>query len=112
MTDNHTPKSPSFLIGIGLDAGDGHVRITRGPGFGILGGSQQTHQMMQDTALKIHETLQQRRQTIADLDANAIVSLLQEIDGGMVANLDPGAIATLLHEIDEHPPAPRRPQLP
>jgi hypothetical protein len=80
VTNKNERKSHSFLIGIGLDGTDGHVRITRGPGFGILGGSQETHGMMQEKVLKIHETLQARSQSIADLDLRALGSLIQELE--------------------------------
>ncbi|MFO0981780.1 MAG: hypothetical protein U1E76_08575 [Planctomycetota bacterium] len=80
MIDQQPRKSRSFLIGIGLDGADGHVRITRGPGFGLLGGSQETHEMMQAKALRIHEALEQRRQSLADMDPDALASLIQELE--------------------------------
>src|SRR4051794_35199273 len=47
--DEPTDARKAALLGLGLD-GDGQVRITRGENFLLLGGSQTTHEEMQDTA--------------------------------------------------------------
>jgi hypothetical protein len=38
------------LIGLGLDNQDGHKRITQGEEFLLVGGSEETHERMQDGA--------------------------------------------------------------
>ena len=46
-------KRPSnHLLGIGLDAQDKHKRITRGEGFNLVGGSEDTHERMTETVIK------------------------------------------------------------
>lgn len=45
-----------MLLGIGLDS-DGHKRITSGPNFALLGGSEETHDAMTEKAIKINEKL-------------------------------------------------------
>ena len=40
------------ILGVGLDANDGHKRITTGEKFLLLGGSQDTHERMTETMLK------------------------------------------------------------
>ncbi len=49
-------KNPAILLGLGLDS-DGHKRITTGPNFALLGGSQETHEIMTEKAIKINEKL-------------------------------------------------------
>ena len=40
-------RRPSHrLLGLGLDATDQHKRITRGEGFSLVGGSEETHERM------------------------------------------------------------------
>ena len=46
----------AVMVGVGLDS-DGHKRITTGPNFALLGGSQETHEAMTEKAIKINEKL-------------------------------------------------------
>lgn len=45
-----------LMIGLGLDGQDGHTRITKGDNFHIVGGSQATHERMQEHAIRVNET--------------------------------------------------------
>ena len=56
----------SILLGIGLD-GDDHKRVTNGPDFLLVGGSEETHDVMQEQAIKIGEELDRRGQRLADI---------------------------------------------
>ena len=66
------PKKPTsgrkkgLLLGLGLDAQDGHVRVTTGPNFHLLGGSEETHERMQEKAVKFNEELDKRGKRIED----------------------------------------------
>jgi len=51
------PPKSAALLGLAFDNDDGHTRLTRGKNFALLGGSQQTHAVMQETAVKINEHL-------------------------------------------------------
>jgi hypothetical protein len=44
------------MLGVGLDS-DGHKRLTTGPNFALVGGSQETHEQMTEKALKVNEKL-------------------------------------------------------
>ena len=46
----------ALLLGIGLDS-DGHKRLTTGPNFALVGGSEETHETMTEKAIKINEKL-------------------------------------------------------
>ena len=46
----------ALMLGLGLDS-DGHKRMTTGPNFLLLGGSEDTHQVMTEKAIKINEKL-------------------------------------------------------
>jgi len=46
----------TILLGLGLDA-DGHKRLTTGPNFLLVGGSQETHEVMTEKVIKINEKL-------------------------------------------------------
>ena len=49
-------KGRAILLGLGLDS-DGHKRVTTGPNFALVGGSQETHEIMTEKAVKITEKL-------------------------------------------------------
>ena len=44
------------MLGLGLDS-DGHKRLTTGPNFVLMGGSEETHEVMTEKAIKINEKL-------------------------------------------------------
>ena len=46
----------ALMLGLGLDS-DGHKRMTTGPNFLLVGGSEDTHQVMTEKAIKINEKL-------------------------------------------------------
>ena len=56
-----------WLLGLGLDASDGHVRVTKGENFRLFGGSEETHQEMQERVVHFNEELARRKKTLDDL---------------------------------------------
>jgi hypothetical protein len=67
------------LLGIGLDSDDGHVRITHGENFHLYGGSRDTHEMMQDHAVKINEKLREREKTLDTVTHEDLREIVEEI---------------------------------
>jgi hypothetical protein len=53
---NKKSRRKALLLGVGLDS-DGHKRVTTGPNFALLGGSQETHEVMTEKVIKINEKL-------------------------------------------------------
>ena len=53
---NKKAKRKAILLGVGLDS-DGHKRVTTGPNFALVGGSQETHEVMTEKVIKINEKL-------------------------------------------------------
>ena len=49
-------KVRALMLGVGLDS-DGHKRVTTGPNFALVGGTEETHEKMTETAIKINEKL-------------------------------------------------------
>jgi len=54
----------SYLLGLGFDCRDGHLRITRGKNFRLFGGSENTHAQMQEKAIKFNEQLKEKGKTL------------------------------------------------
>jgi hypothetical protein len=68
-----------ILLGMGLDCKDGHVRVTKGKNFTLFGGSEETHEMMQEKAIKFNEQLDKRRKTLDDLNAKEFHEIARAI---------------------------------
>jgi hypothetical protein len=56
VAEKRKKKKAAIIVGLGLDS-DGHKRMTTGPNFALLGGSEDTHEAMTEKALKINEKL-------------------------------------------------------
>ena len=66
------------ILGLGLDNAEGHVRITRGENFDIYLGSENTHEQILKTCIKINEKLDQRGKRLEDLSRDEFVDLIIE----------------------------------
>ena len=66
------------LLGLGLDGQDKHKRITRGEGFNLVGGSEDTHERMTETVIKTTEDLGRKGRTIADAHPEELADLLRK----------------------------------
>lgn len=71
------PEVVGFL-GVGLDNQDEHQRCTRSDHFLLVGGSQETHEMMQDTAIRFGEALEKTGKTLPEASLREIIELLYE----------------------------------
>jgi hypothetical protein len=65
-----------------LDATDQHKRITRGEGFSLVGGSEETHERMTETVIKTSEDLSRKGRSIADARPEELAELLRKYDRG------------------------------
>jgi hypothetical protein len=65
------------LLGVGLDNEDGHQRITRGEEFVLLGGSAETHERMQDVAIRVTESLENKGKRLRDAAIDEVADLIR-----------------------------------
>jgi hypothetical protein len=72
-------KKKALLLGLGLDNEDGHVRITRGENFQLVGGSEETHGTMQEKAIKFNEKLKGRGKRLEDISHDEFHDIAHEI---------------------------------
>ena len=66
------------VLGLGLDGEDGHKRITRNEDVVMMGGSQETHEKMQEVSIKFNESLKERGKRLQDAEVREVIDLLQE----------------------------------
>jgi hypothetical protein len=71
------PEVVGFL-GVGLDNKDEHQRLTRSEHFFLVGGSEETHGRMQDTAIKFSEALQKRGKKLQETSPDEAIDLLRD----------------------------------
>ena len=67
------------LFGLGLDCKDGHVRITKGKNFRLYGGSEETHEMMQEKAVKFNEQLDKRHKKLDQINDKEFCDIAKAI---------------------------------
>jgi hypothetical protein len=67
--DDQQPEKVAFLLGVGLDNQDGHYRRTKGDDFILIGGSEDTHLIMQDKAQALTEELARRGKRLKDVES-------------------------------------------
>ena len=80
MPNDNDQKDRRVLgfLGVGLDNKDGHQRLTRSKHFLLVGGSEGTHETMQEIAIKFDEKLEQRGKRLQDAAVNEIIDLFHK----------------------------------
>jgi hypothetical protein len=66
------------FLGIGVDNKDGECRLTRAENFLLMGGSAETHERMQDTAIRFGEALEKRGKALQEVSPAEALDLLRE----------------------------------
>jgi len=67
------------MLGVGFDCQDGQKRLTRGKNFVLCGGSEQTHEKMQETAVKINEHLDRRGKRLEDVSPGELRDIVHDV---------------------------------
>jgi hypothetical protein len=66
------------IVGVGLDNEDGHKRITTGEKFVLVGGSQETHEVMTETVVKTFEEIKRRDKRLETLDPRELAEIVDK----------------------------------
>lgn len=69
----------AMMLGIALDGADGHRRVTKGDNFQLVGGSEETHEAMTETALKINETLARKGRRLDEISGEEFRDIFHEV---------------------------------
>ena len=72
-------ENKAWLLGMGLDGKDGHVRITRGDNFHLVGGSEDTHGVMQEKAVKFNEKLKERGRRLEEISRDEFRDIAHDV---------------------------------
>lgn len=68
----------AVMLGVGLDS-DGHKRLTSGPNFLLVGGSEETHEVMTEKAIKINEKLAAKGKQLEDVSREEMDDLAHSV---------------------------------
>jgi len=78
MSDKSKKKRRAALLGVGLDT-DGHKRVTTGENFALFGGTQETHEVMTEKAIKINEKLKARGKQLETVSREEFDDIAHEV---------------------------------
>jgi hypothetical protein len=76
--DEHDEPQVLGFLGVGLDNQDEHKRVTQSECFLLFGGSEETHERMQDTAIRFEEALRKRGKQLKDTPPAEAADLLRD----------------------------------
>jgi hypothetical protein len=71
-------QKKAMVLGVGLDS-DGHKRLTTGPNFALVGGTQETHDAMTEKAIKINEKLAAKGKKLEEISRDEFDDIAQSV---------------------------------
>ena len=75
---NKKSRRKALLLGVGLDS-DGHKRVTTGHNFALVGGSQETHEVMTEKVIKINEKLTAKGKQLENVSREEFDDIAQSV---------------------------------
>jgi hypothetical protein len=66
------------MLGLGLDS-DGHKRLTKGPNFLLVGGSEETHGVMTEKVLKMNEKLAAKGKQLEEVSGEELDDIAHSV---------------------------------
>lgn len=69
----------AWLLGLGFDCKDGHLRITHGKNFRLYGGSEPTHNLMREKAIKFNEQLNKHHKHLEEISEHEFYEIADKI---------------------------------
>ena len=56
-----------LLVGVRLDRGDGHTRVSRGDDFVAVGGTKEAHEHLRETVAEISDEVKRRKRSLVEV---------------------------------------------
>jgi hypothetical protein len=64
---NRIRRKKGLLVGVRIDRGDGHTRVSRGEDFLALGGTKEGHAHLREAVAEISDEVKRRGRSIAEV---------------------------------------------
>ncbi len=74
---NASKREVLGFLGVGFDNDDEHKRLTRSEHFIIVGGSAETHERLQDTAIRFDANLKKKGKTLHETEPEEALDILR-----------------------------------
>lgn len=71
-------RRKSMMLGLGFDS-DGHKRLTTGHNFVLVGGTQETHEVMTEKVIKINEKLSAKGKQLEEVSREEMDEIAHSI---------------------------------
>ena len=71
-------RRKAVMLGVGLDS-DGHKRVTTGSNFILMGGSEETHEVMTEKVIKINEKLKSKGKQLEEVSHEEFDDIAHEV---------------------------------
>jgi hypothetical protein len=71
-------RRKAVILGLGLDS-DGHKRLTTGSNFVLMGGTEETHEVMTEKAIKINEKLTSRGKQLEEVSREEFEEIAHQV---------------------------------
>lgn len=78
MKTKSTRRQVMGVLGVGLDGTDGHQRLTQADDVLLVGGSEETHDRMQETIIKVSEALERKGKRIREATVEELTGLIRD----------------------------------
>jgi hypothetical protein len=75
---NAKQKRKAAMLGLGLDS-DGHKRLTKGDNFLLVGGTQETHEVLTEKVIKVNEKLRARGKRLDNISREEFDDIAHEV---------------------------------
>jgi hypothetical protein len=69
----------AVMLGMGLDNSDEHKRVTKGDNFYLVGGSEETHDKMTETAIKVNEKLKKKGKVLEEVSQKEFRDIIHDV---------------------------------
>jgi len=75
---NKKSRRKAVMLGLALDS-DGHKRLTTGPNFALVGGTEESHEAMTEKVIKINEKLTAKGKQLENVSRDEFNEIAEEV---------------------------------
>jgi hypothetical protein len=72
-------RKKGLLVGVRLDEGDGHSRVSRGEDFLAVGGTKEAHEHLRETVAEVSDEVKRRGRALAEVRRKEFSEILARV---------------------------------
>ncbi len=72
-------RKKGYLVGVRIDQGDGHRRVSRGKDFVALGGTKEGHEHLRETVSEVSAEVKRRGKDLAEVPGEEFREILDKV---------------------------------